>query len=124
MENSDVKKNSRESQNIEFKTSWHDDYLKWICGFANACYSGGYIDTWGRGTLKIINSCREAGLPEPEMKEMNGGVSMTLFAHPESEKTSSEKVGEKITDNQRIILEILSRNTYASAKSLSDSVGI
>lgn len=28
--------NTQESQNIEFKSSWHDDYLKWICGFANA----------------------------------------------------------------------------------------
>jgi ATP-dependent DNA helicase RecG len=25
-----------ESQNIEFKESWKDEYLKWICGFANA----------------------------------------------------------------------------------------
>ena len=30
-----------ESQNIEWKQSWHDDYLKWICGFANA--QGGRI---------------------------------------------------------------------------------
>ena len=26
----------RESQNIEYKSSWHDKYLEWICGFANA----------------------------------------------------------------------------------------
>ena len=26
----------KESQNTEFKQSWHDEYLKWICGFANA----------------------------------------------------------------------------------------
>jgi ATP-dependent DNA helicase RecG len=26
----------KESQNIEFKPSWRDEYLKWICGFANA----------------------------------------------------------------------------------------
>jgi ATP-dependent DNA helicase RecG len=25
-----------EQQNIEYKSSWHDDYLQWICGFANA----------------------------------------------------------------------------------------
>lgn len=25
-----------EQQNIEWKQSWHDDYLKWVCGFANA----------------------------------------------------------------------------------------
>jgi len=30
--------------------------------------------------LKIINSCEEAGLPVPEIKEMNGGVAVTLFA--------------------------------------------
>ena len=27
---------ARECQNVEYKTSWHDEYLKWICGFANA----------------------------------------------------------------------------------------
>lgn len=30
-----------ENQNIEYKQSWHDDYLKWVCGFANA--SGGVL---------------------------------------------------------------------------------
>lgn len=30
-----------ESQNIEYKESWRDEYLKWICGFANA--QGGRI---------------------------------------------------------------------------------
>ena len=25
-----------EQQNIEYKQSWHDEYLKWVCGFANA----------------------------------------------------------------------------------------
>ena len=28
-----------ESQNIEFKVTWRDEYLKWICGFANS-YGG------------------------------------------------------------------------------------
>lgn len=27
---------ARESQNVEYKSSWHDKYLEWICGFANA----------------------------------------------------------------------------------------
>ena len=26
----------KESQIIEWKPSWRDEYLKWICGFANA----------------------------------------------------------------------------------------
>ena len=32
---------NQENQNIEWKESWRDEYLKWICGFANA--SGGKI---------------------------------------------------------------------------------
>ena len=27
----------KETQTIEFKQSWHDEYLEWICGYANAC---------------------------------------------------------------------------------------
>lgn len=25
-----------EHQTIEWKESWHDEYLEWICGYANA----------------------------------------------------------------------------------------
>ena len=32
-----------ESQNVEWKESWRDEYLKWICGFANA--QGGKFKT-------------------------------------------------------------------------------
>lgn len=32
-----------ESQIIEYKESWHDEYLKWICGFANAQRVAHYI---------------------------------------------------------------------------------
>jgi len=45
---------------------------------AKACFMAGYIDTWGRGIQKIINSCKDAGLPEPEIKEMNGGLEICI----------------------------------------------
>ncbi len=31
-----------ESQNMEWKESWRDDYLKWVCAFANV--QGGILD--------------------------------------------------------------------------------
>lgn len=46
---------------------------------ADACFKAGYIDSWGRGILKIINACIEHGLPEPNFTEKNGGVEITLF---------------------------------------------
>ena len=45
----------------------------------DVCFKGGYIDAWGRGTLKIINSCREAELPEPLIIEQDGGFVVELF---------------------------------------------
>ena len=41
-----------ESQNIEYKESWRDEYLKWICGFANA--RGGRIYIGIRDDGKIV----------------------------------------------------------------------
>lgn len=41
-----------ENQNIEWKESWKDEYLKWICGFANA--SGGKIIIGKNNLGKIV----------------------------------------------------------------------
>jgi ATP-dependent DNA helicase RecG len=46
---------------------------------ADVCFKGGLIDTWGRGTIRIIETCKEAGLPEPELIERDGGFLVTLF---------------------------------------------
>lgn len=46
---------------------------------ADVCFKGGFIDSWGRGTLKIYDACKESELPEPEIKEFQGGFLVTLF---------------------------------------------
>lgn len=33
---------------------------------ANSFFRSGYIESWGRGTLKIIESCLDSGLPVPK----------------------------------------------------------
>lgn len=45
-----------ESHNIEYKVNWRDEYLKWICGFANA--SGGrlYIGLDDKGKVTGIDN--------------------------------------------------------------------
>ena len=46
---------------------------------ADVCFKSGYIDAWGRGTLKIINSCVESELPEPNLQEIDGGFLVEIF---------------------------------------------
>ena len=38
-----------ETQTLEFKQSWCDEYLEWICGYADACGGTCYI---GRRSVK------------------------------------------------------------------------
>jgi ATP-dependent DNA helicase RecG len=46
---------------------------------AGACFLGGYVDSWGSGIMKIINSCKAAGLPTPVLEEDGGGFIVKLF---------------------------------------------
>ena len=74
---------------------------------ADVCFLGGYIDAWGRGTLKIINSCKEAELPEPEMKESAGGFQVTIF-----KDILTEEHLKKLGLNDRQIKAVLYVNEF------------
>lgn len=57
-----------------------------------ACLKAGYIEAWGTGIPRIIDACKEAGLPEPEIIEAFGGFQITLFKDKYNE-TSLKTMG-------------------------------
>ena len=62
-----------ENQNIEYKQSWRDDYLKWICGFANA--QGGVLEIGKNDHGKAVGLPKAAKLLEElpnKMRDMLG----------------------------------------------------
>jgi ATP-dependent DNA helicase RecG len=69
---------------------------------AGACFLGGYIDSWGSGIMKIVDSCKLAGLPTPEMNEKEGGFIVTLF----KDKFSEEQL-QRLGLNDRQIKAVL-----------------
>lgn len=69
---------------------------------ADVAFKGGYIDTWGRGTIKIIDACKAAELPEPEMQEIDGGFIITLFKN-----TLTEEQLTKLGLNSRQVKAVL-----------------
>ena len=48
-----------ESQNIEYKESWRDEYLKWICGFANAQGGSIFIGIDDSGNVVCVKNCKK-----------------------------------------------------------------
>jgi ATP-dependent DNA helicase RecG len=69
---------------------------------ADVCFKGGLIDAWGRGTIKIIDTCKTAELPEPELTERDGGFLVTLF----KDKFSEEQL-QQLELNDRQIKAVL-----------------
>lgn len=49
----------KENQNIEWKSSWKDEYLKWICGYANAQGGTLYIGTDDDGNVVGIDNVKD-----------------------------------------------------------------
>lgn len=46
---------------------------------ASVFYYAGFIETWGRGTIRIVNACKQQGLPEPNFENDSGVMKVTLY---------------------------------------------
>ena len=46
---------------------------------AKIFYYAGFIESWGHGTIKIVENCIEQGLPEPDFIEENGVMTVTFY---------------------------------------------
>jgi ATP-dependent DNA helicase RecG len=96
---------------------------------ADIFFKAGFIEAWGRGTIKIVDKCKERNLPEPDFSEMTGGFLVSFFKPKATEKERleekpSEKVTEKVTKNQSTILSAMRKNPHITVKELANMVGI
>jgi ATP-dependent DNA helicase RecG len=54
-----MSQHTKEHQNIEWKESWHNDYFKWICGFANAQGGTLFIGIDDKGNTKHLDNAKK-----------------------------------------------------------------
>lgn len=69
-----------EQQNIEYKQSWRDEYLKWICGFANAQGGQIYIGINDKGEVAGVDDYRKLmdDLPNKIVQQLGLVVDINL----------------------------------------------
>jgi ATP-dependent DNA helicase RecG len=82
-------------------TQFHSSYPRNPI-LAEACFLGGYIDSWGSGIQKIMDACKLAGLPTPILEEDGGGFIVKLF----KDRFSEEEL-QKLGLNTRQIKAVL-----------------
>lgn len=83
-----------EAQNIEWKRSWRDEYLKWICGFANA--QGGILEIGKDDRGEVVGVKRVLGLLEeiPNKAQSLLGIVVDVNLKSESGREYLEVVVE------------------------------
>ena len=75
-----------ESQNIEWKSNWRDEYIKWICGFANA--SGGKLEIGKDDSGAVIGLADAGTLMEDLPNKVKNilGIIVDVNLHSENSK--------------------------------------
>lgn len=63
-----------ESQNIEYKESWRDEYLKWVCGFANAQGGTIYVGIDDAGNVVGVKNVKKLLEDIPNKIQTNLGI--------------------------------------------------
>lgn len=80
------------------------DSLPWNPLIAQVFYRRGIIERWGRGTLKMVELTTRAGLPQPEIEDAGGYVSVRF--RPDR-YVPPQRVGRDLTERQQAILVLL-----------------
>ena len=75
-----------EQQNIEYKSTWHDDYLKWVCGFVNAQGGVIYIGKDDNGNIVGLEDYKKLMDDIPNKIRNAMGITVEVNLHEEAEK--------------------------------------
>ncbi|PWD97492.1 ATP-binding protein [Marinilabilia rubra] len=84
---------------------------------AGTFFKGGLIEAWGRGTIKILNEFKKAGLPEPIIESTSGGISITLQKNAIKEKGP---ISKDLNQRQLTAIEFLKENGTISNKTYQE----
>jgi ATP-dependent DNA helicase RecG len=95
---------------------------------ANAFFRAGLIEAWGRGIERIVQACRQAGLPDPELRLEPTGL-WTVFHFAERGKRSGKETGSTTQETTREttrerILALLRHQPSLTRRELADRIGI
>lgn len=108
-----------EHQQIEYKESWHDEYLKWICGYANANGGTLYIGIDDKGDICGIEDSKRLleDLPNKITDTMGIIADVNL-----REKDGKEYI-EIIVDKYPSLISLRGKYYYRSGSVLREITG-
>lgn len=109
-----------ENQNNEWKESWHDEYFKWLCGYANVGGGHLFIGVNDDGYVVGLKNFRRLLEELPNQIKTKMGIIASVLYHSAERRGVNIRYGTDGTDesNQKIPPEIRNRdrNLYAAGR--------
>ena len=81
----------------------------------------GLVENWGTGFQRIIEECKKNGNKTPDFSEKTGAF---VISFEKRKQNVPEKLGEKLGERQRKIIEIMRSNGNITIPELSDNLNI
>ena len=74
-----------------------------------------FLESWGSGVKRMMDSCVGHSLPEPEFCQQGGFVTVCFMKN---------RLTERLTENQRKIVDLIMADPYVSFDRMAEAVGI
>lgn len=109
-----------ESQNIEYKESWRDEYLKWICGFANAHGGKMYIGVDDAKNIVGLNDSKRLmeDIPNKAVNYMGLVIDVNLY-----EQNGLDYI-ELVVEPSNVAISYRGKYYYRSGSTLQELNGV
>lgn len=82
---------------------------------AKVLYLCAFLESWGSGVKRMMDSCVGHSLPEPEFCQQGGFVTVCFMKN---------RLTERLTENQRKIVDLIMADPYVSFDRMAEAVGI
>jgi ATP-dependent DNA helicase RecG len=91
---------------------------------ANAFFRAGMIEAWGRGIERIMEACRAARAPTPQIRYEPSGLWVEFKLPPGEVAGLGEKLGERLGENRAAIIRAIAANPKVTVVQLADQLRI
>ena len=95
-----------ETQNIEFKQRWRDDFLAELCGFANAQGGTLYIGLDDKGM--VCKAFRDSKLSSPTFENLMGGSLVVIPRGNQIEPLNEKGNNTQLNESQHKVYDFIS----------------
>lgn len=92
---------------------------------AEVLFRSGYLENWGSGAKRIIDLCKEHGIPEPIWVDNHGFISICFFKSNKAYAQNVLKdVLKELTDRQRVIIDNVLKDANVTIAQLAENLDV